>query len=76
MERARATWTDERLDDLSRRVDAGFARVDADVRELRARFDHVDARIDSLQHTMIQVGVGMMATQLVGFASLIALHFT
>jgi len=29
------TWTDERFDDLSRRMDAGFARVDADIRELR-----------------------------------------
>jgi len=31
----RETWTDERLDDLSRKVDGGFARVDADIRELR-----------------------------------------
>jgi hypothetical protein len=28
-------WTDERLDDLSKRMDAGFARVDSDMRELR-----------------------------------------
>jgi hypothetical protein len=28
-------WTDERLDDLARKMDAGFARVDADIRELR-----------------------------------------
>ena len=40
------TWTDERLDDLARRVDAGFARVDADIRELRL--------------TMLQVGGGIM----------------
>jgi DNA anti-recombination protein RmuC len=32
----RETWTDERLDDLSKKVDDGFARVDADIRELRA----------------------------------------
>ena len=31
----RVGWTDERLDDLSRRMDAGFARVDEDLRELR-----------------------------------------
>ena len=31
----RTTWTDERFDDFSRRMDAGFARVDADIRELR-----------------------------------------
>lgn len=28
-------WTDERLDDLARRMDAGFERVDRDIRELR-----------------------------------------
>jgi hypothetical protein len=31
----RTMWTDERLDDLAQRMDAGFARVDADIRELR-----------------------------------------
>jgi hypothetical protein len=31
----RAAWTDERLDDLSARVDAGFERVDRDIRDLR-----------------------------------------
>jgi len=28
-------WTDERLDDLSRKMDEGFNRLDGDVRELR-----------------------------------------
>ena len=28
-------WTDERLDDMSRRMDAGFQRVDDDIHELR-----------------------------------------
>jgi hypothetical protein len=32
----RTMWTDERLDDLARRMDAGFARVDNDMRELRS----------------------------------------
>jgi hypothetical protein len=31
----RTMWTDERLDDLAQKMDAGFARVDADIRELR-----------------------------------------
>lgn len=39
-------WTDERLDDLSRRMDAGFARIDADLRELR--------------YTILRVGGAMM----------------
>lgn len=32
----REKWTDERLDDLNGRVDAGFAQVDKDIRELRS----------------------------------------
>lgn len=31
----RTMWTDERLDDLAAKMDAGFARLDADIRELR-----------------------------------------
>jgi hypothetical protein len=76
MERARATWTDERLDALARRVDLGFTRVDEDLRALRsdmnARFDARDARIDGLQRTILQMGGGLIATFLVGFISLVA----
>ncbi|MGH2960835.1 MAG: hypothetical protein ACRDL3_01375 [Solirubrobacterales bacterium] len=36
----RGTWTDERLDDLSHRVEHGFSRVDE-------RFDRLEARIDA-----------------------------
>lgn len=32
----RETWTDERLDDLNKKVDDGFARIDEDIRELRS----------------------------------------
>jgi len=57
----REKWTDERLDDLNKKVDdgfadtkaemrAGFARVDGEIKELRsemnARFNKVDARFD------------------------------
>jgi hypothetical protein len=31
----RTMWTDERLDDLALKMDAGFERVDRDIRELR-----------------------------------------
>jgi len=60
----RESWTDERLDDLSKKVDQGFARLDADMRALNGRFD-------SLQRTLLQVGgvmtaalIGLIATQL------------
>jgi hypothetical protein len=31
----RTMWTDERLDDLAGKVDAGFDRLDRDIRDLR-----------------------------------------
>jgi hypothetical protein len=48
----REKWTDERLDDLNKKVEDGFARLDADIRELRAEmnegFRAVDARFDAM----------------------------
>lgn len=48
----REKWTDERLDDLNKKVDdvraemrAGFARVDADIRELSARIDAMNRNL-------------------------------
>jgi hypothetical protein len=49
----RVAWTDERLDDLARRVDVGFDRVDRDIRELRGV-------IESLRTTLVRVGGGLM----------------
>jgi hypothetical protein len=72
MERARATWTDERLNDLARRMDDGFRRVDEELRALSARIDAVNGRIDALQRSMIHVAGGMMATFVAGFLGLIA----
>ena len=76
MERARSTWTDERLDDLAHRLDDGFNRIDAELRSLRGdmntRFAEVNGRIDALQRTMIGVAGAMMATFVAGFLGLIA----
>jgi hypothetical protein len=36
-------WNDDRLDELSRRMDAGFTRVDLG---MNRRFDEVDCKID------------------------------
>lgn len=64
----REKWTDERLDDLNRKVDdgfadtkaemrAGFARVDGEIKELRrdmnARFDAMDARFDAFNRNLL-----------------------
>ncbi|HYH53490.1 MAG TPA: hypothetical protein VD761_05105 [Solirubrobacterales bacterium] len=66
---AREKWTDERLDDLNKKVDElktemreGFARVDTEIRDLRsdmnARFNAIDARFESLNRNLL---AGMMA---------------
>jgi hypothetical protein len=60
----RIAWTDERLDDLANRMDAGFARVDADIRELRAE-------IGGLRLALLRVGGGIM----IGLVGVIAAIF-
>jgi hypothetical protein len=55
----REAWTDERLDDLSNRVESGF-------REIRGE-------LSSLQRLMVQTTVGMCATMVTGFCGLAAL---
>jgi hypothetical protein len=76
METMRKAWTDERLDDLTRRMDRGFDRVDKDIRELRAelkaemdtRFGRLEARFDSMQRmtlgAYITAILGLIVTQL------------
>ena len=53
----REQWTDERLDNLNKKVDDGFARLDQDIRELRtdmnSRFNALESRFDSLNRTLI-----------------------
>lgn len=34
-------WSDQRLNDLAQKVDAGFERVDRDIRELRTSVNHL-----------------------------------
>jgi hypothetical protein len=50
----REAWTDERLDDLSKKMDQGFGRLDAEMRALNGRFD-------SLQRTLLQVNGAIVA---------------
>ena len=65
----REKWTDERLDDLNKKVDggfaetkaemrAGFARVDADIRELRSE---MNARFEAANRNLIAVTVTIVA---------------
>jgi hypothetical protein len=72
----RHTWTDERIDDLSRRVDAGFERVDKDMRDLRtdmnSGFAEVRTEISSLKLTVARFGGGLLIAQFGLIAALIA----
>jgi hypothetical protein len=49
----RVAWTDERLDDMSRRMDAGFERMERDIRELRAEFK---TELSEMRTAMNRVG--------------------
>jgi hypothetical protein len=77
MHAVREAWTDERLDDLNGRVDKGFDRVDADIRELRSQmskgFERMDARFDALQRTLV-IGcigfAGSLAASVIATATL------
>lgn len=59
MQTVRQSWTDDRLDDLRGEMHRGFARVDADMREIRAE-------LGALQRTMVvgfaALGGGLLAS--------------
>lgn len=44
----RETWTDQRLDDLNKKVDAGFAKVDERFKQVDERFKQVDERFNEV----------------------------
>lgn len=50
-------WTDGRLDELSKKVNDGFAKVDR-------RFEQIDLRLDGLHRLLIRMawtyGIGML----------------
>ena len=58
-------WTDERLNDLSRRMDAGFQRVDDDIRELRTDMRGMRTLMFQLWGSTIVAILGTIATVLV-----------
>ena len=47
-------WNDDRLDELSRRVDAGF-------KEMRDGFAQVNNRLDRQNHTLLAGALGVIA---------------
>lgn len=43
----RENWTDQRLDDLNKKVDDGFARANRDIKALDRKMDEAFARLDT-----------------------------
>lgn len=77
-------WNDDRLDELSRRVDdgfkemrEGFARVDARFVQMDAKFDakfdRMDAKLNKLFIAIITVGGGFAATTIASLLGVLLL---
>lgn len=66
---AREVWTDERLDDLNKKVDEGF-------KEMRREFKAVRGEIGALNRTIIQFAWGVVGTIFIGFMGTIAALIT
>ena len=72
MEAKRSNWNDDRLDELSCRVDDGFKEMRAGFARVDEKFDRVNARLDKLIFTTWAVGGGVGAAAV---ASLVKLAF-
>lgn len=55
MEAMREAWSDDRLDDLNRKVDGGFLAVDQRFDQVDRRFDQVDRRFEQVDRRFEQV---------------------
>lgn len=57
-------WNDRRLDELSKRVDDGFAQMREEFTSVNERIDHLGMRFDAMQRTLMQVGGGMLVAMI------------
>jgi hypothetical protein len=84
---ARDTWTDDRLDDLNKRVDGGFTEMQEEFRavraemreefravraEMREEFRAMRAEMAAGRRAMMQMAGGIWMTSVVGFLGVIA----
>ena len=70
MEAKRTNWNDDRLDELSRRVDDGFKEMREGFARVDEKFDRVTARIDKLIFTMWAAVGAVGATAIVSLLKL------
>lgn len=77
-------WNDERLDEMSRRMDAGFETIREEMREGFTRIDQkfelmaknedlqfLSSRFDRLQNTLLIIGGGLLGTVIASAAGVI-----
>ncbi|HEY3492681.1 MAG TPA: hypothetical protein VGK43_06990 [Solirubrobacterales bacterium] len=68
---ARDVWTDERLDDLNKKVDEGFRETREEFRasrvEMKSEFQAVRVEIGDLNRNLMHLTWGLIGTMLVGF---------
>lgn len=60
-------WNEDRLDELNKRVNDGFAQmreeftgVNQRIDHLGGRIDHLGTRLDALQRILMQIGGGIL----------------
>ena len=76
----REAWTDERLDDLNKKVDEGFKEMRADMRAefqgIRGEMGDLRTEIGALNRTVVQLAWTMTGTVFLGFCGTIAALIT
>jgi hypothetical protein len=69
---AREAWTDERLDDLAKRVDKGFDEVKGEIREVKGEVREVKGEVRELRSEVNVRFDSMQRTMIIGFVTLFA----
>ena len=64
---ARDTWTDERLDDLNKKVDDGFKDMRTEFRAVRGEMQGLREEMGAMNRNLMQLTWGLIGTMLVGF---------
>lgn len=84
---AREAWTDDRLDDLNKKVDSGFVEMRTEFRAIRAEMQSefqavrgeiqgVRDEVAAMNRNLIQLTWGLIGMMLVGFLGIIATILT
>ena len=63
-----SSWNDDRLDELSRRTDAGFAEMRQGFAKVDERFERIEERFERLNHILLGLIGTILAAALAGVA--------